>query len=87
MIRGDERRPPLADIDRPAQGRDAHVGAGRMHLVGQRRSEGRPFDRRGDPPEALLRRRARRQAVALMLLSAAISMLAIYGAWALIRGR
>jgi hypothetical protein len=39
-----------------------------------------------DAQETRLRRRARRQAVALMVASSVISILALYGIWTLLRG-
>jgi hypothetical protein len=53
--------------------------------LGRHKVEGEPG--RMLPTEAQLRRRGRRQGLALMMVSAMISVLALYGAWALIAGR
>jgi hypothetical protein len=58
---------------------DVEVPSGRHEAEGK---SGRML-----PMEAQLRRRGRRQGLALMMVSAMISMLALYGAWALIAGR
>lgn len=39
-----------------------------------------------DPAEAALRRRARRQALLLLIASAAVSLALLYGVWTVLRG-
>ena len=73
VARGDDVQPQL-EIERPRQGRDAKGNLGRLRFDVWRR----------DPVEGELERRARRQALALMVASSVISLLLLYGAWTVI---
>jgi hypothetical protein len=75
VARGDDLQPQL-EIERPPQGAEAKGSARRLRLDVWR----------GDPVENELQRRARRQALALMLASSVISLLLLYGVWTLFSG-
>lgn len=69
---------PQADIERPAQrGRNAKGKLGRV----------RPLDgwHLADLHESKLQRRARRQALALMIVSSLLTLIILYGAWRALR--
>ena len=66
--------PPTVELERQSRGRDALGNLGRVRF--------RPDDRR----EALLRRRAKRQGLVLMLASAFVSLFVLYGVWLALRG-
>ena len=61
--------PATVELERQSRGRDAHGKPGRVRLA--------PDGRR----EALARRLAKRQGLALMLASAVVSLLILYGVW------
>ena len=67
--------PTTVALERRTRGRDAVGNLGRVRFAPD---EGR---------EALLRRRAKRQGLALMLASAVVSLLILYGAWLVLGGR
>jgi hypothetical protein len=75
VARGDDLQPQL-EIERPRQGADAKASQRRLRLDVWRR----------DPVENQLRRRARRQALVLMLASSIISLLLLCGVWTLFSG-
>lgn len=62
--------PPTVELDRHSRGRDAQGNLGRSRLA--------PED---DTREVRLRLRARREGLALMLASAVVSLLILYGVW------
>ena len=61
--------PPTVELERQSRGRDAQGNLGRARFA--------PDDRR----EALARRLAKRQGLALMLASVIVSLLILYGMW------
>jgi len=77
VARGDEAQPQV-EIERPPPGRDVRGNIGRV----------RPLDagRSTELPPDPLQRRARRQALALMIASSIVSLLILYGVWIALRG-
>ena len=65
----DSDAPPTVELERQSRGRDAQGNLGRARLA----SDG--------GREALARRLARRQGLALMLASVFVSLLILYGVW------
>ena len=71
MARVDEGQPQV-EIDRPPlRGRDVEAAPGRV--------------RPADPVDGARERRAKRQGLALMIVSSIVSLFVLYGAWMLLR--